>query len=62
MLEFCSNCSVSFVTLDCHSHVTLSKQIDHFNLNQPPKHKKIITQGFDKNLFQNSVKYITGCL
>ena len=41
MLEFCFNCSVSFVTLDCHSNVTLSKQIDHFNLNQPPKHKKL---------------------
>ena len=41
MLEFCFNCSVSFVTLDCYNHVTLSKQIDHFNLNQPPKCKKL---------------------
>ena len=49
--------------LELYSHVTLSKQIDHFNLNQPSKHiKKIITQGFGKNLFQDSVKYITGCL
>ena len=24
MLEFCFNCSVSFVTLDCYSHLTLS--------------------------------------
>ena len=41
MLEFCFNCSVSFVTLDCYNHVTLSKQIDHFNLNQAPKYKKL---------------------
>ena len=41
MLEFCFNCSVSFVTLDCYNHVTLSKQIDHFNLNQAPKCKKL---------------------